>query len=295
MPNRRGIVAAILIALLAAAALAPSARAAPGSGRVLVVGDSLEELTSPYLQHLLPGVPIAVDAVGGSNSFQIFDLFQESYEPSDSVIVFDAGTNDDPEYPQILAENLQKVAQTVGGRCLVVPTIHGFTVNGVDNAGKNRVVAEFAASRPGTQTPDWAGFVHTHPQLMQSDNLHPIEAGAEARARLIAAGIDRCLAGEPNAPVASGANEGAIPPGDVGENGEAEGELSASHEPFQPAGVAAAEASSAGLEPGSQPIAEAVHFKLVDRVAQRRAQVEKEARRDKVAEAAVAALTGMLP
>ena len=67
-------------------------------------------------------------------------------------------------------------------RCIVVPTIHGFTVNGVDNAGKNRVVAQFAASRPGTQTPDWAGFVHTHPQLMQSDGLHPIEAGAEDRA-----------------------------------------------------------------------------------------------------------------
>jgi hypothetical protein len=195
-----------------------------------------------------------------------------------------------------LAENLQKVAQTVGDRCLVVPTIHGFTVNGVDNAGKNRVVAEFAASRPGTQTPDWAGFVHTHPQLMQSDNLHPIEAGAEARARLIAAGIDRCLAGEPNAPVASGADEGAIPPGEVGENGEAEGELSPSHEPFEPAAQAtAAKRGSAGPEPGSQPIAEAVHFKLVDRVAERRAQVEREARRRKVAHAAVAALTGMLP
>ncbi|HVX31502.1 MAG TPA: hypothetical protein VHA80_00050 [Solirubrobacterales bacterium] len=295
MPNRRGIVAAILIAILAAAALAPTARAAPGSGRVLVVGDSLEELTSPYLQQLLPGVPITVNAVGGSNSFQIFDLFQESYEPSDSVIVFDAGTNDDPEYPQILAENLQKVAQTVGNRCIVVPTIHGFTVNGVDNAGKNRVVAEFAASRPGTQTPDWAGFVHTHPGLMQSDNLHPIEAGAEARARLIAAGIDRCLAGEPNAPVARGANEGAIPPGEVGENGEVEGELSASHEAFEPAAEATAQASSAGPEPGSQPIAEAVHFKLVDRIAHRRAQVEKEARRAKVAEAAVAALVAVLP
>jgi hypothetical protein len=296
MSKHRGTLAAILVALLAVAALAPGARAAPGSGRVLVVGDSLEELTSPYLQHLLPGVPITVNAVGGSNSFQIFDLFQESYEPSDSVIVFDAGTNDDPEYPQILAENLQKVAQTVGNRCIVVPTIHGFTVNGVDNAGKNRVVAEFAASRPGTQTPDCAGFVHTHPGLMQSDNLHPIEAGAEARARLIAAGIERCLAGEPNAPVASGANEGAIPPGDVGENGEAEGELSAPHEAFEPAGEAApAKRGSAGPEPGSQPIAEAVHFKLVDRVAQRRAQVEKEARRDRVADAAVAALTGMLP
>jgi hypothetical protein len=293
---------AALVALLAVVAfgLAPTARADEGSGRVLVVGDSLEELTAPYLKGLLPGVPITVNAVGGSNSFQIFDLFQESYEPSDSVIVFDAGTNDDPEYPQILAENLGKVVQTVGNRCIVVPTIHGFTVNGIDNAGKNRVVAEFAASRPGTQTPDWAGFVHTHPQLMQSDNLHPIEAGAEARARLIAEGIDRCLAGEPNAPVAGGANQGAIPPGDVGRNGEAEGELSASSEAFEPAGEAPAgearaTASAAGPEPGSQPIAEAVHFKLVDRVAVRRAQVEKQAKRDKLAAAAVAALASVLP
>ena len=295
MPKRRGIVTALIAALLLAAALAPGARADEGSGRVLVVGDSLEELTAPYLQHLLPGVPITVNAVGGSNSFQIFDLFQESYEPSDSVIVFDAGTNDDPEYPQILAENLQKVAQAVGGRCIVVPTIHGFTVNGVDNAGKNRVVAEFAASRPGTQTPDWAGFVHTHPQLMQSDNLHPIEAGSEARARLIAQGIDRCLAGEPNLPVASGANEGAIPPGDEGTNGEAEGELSASREAFEPAGEAPATASASGPEPGSQPIAEAVHFKLVDRVAVRRAEVVKEERRHQVVAAAVAALAAVLP
>jgi hypothetical protein len=291
----RALLAALAAALLALGAATPSANAAAGSGRVLVVGDSLEELTSPYLQHFLPGVPITVNPVGGSNSYQIFDLFQESYEPSDAVIVFDAGTNDDPEYPQILAENLKQVAQTVGNRCLVVPTIHGFTVNGVDNAGKNRVVAEFAASRPGTQTPDWAGFVHTHPQLMQSDNLHPIEAGAEARGRLIAEGIDRCLSGEPNGPVASGANEGAIPPGDEGQNGEAEGELSASHESFEPAGEAAAQASSTGPEPGSQPIAEAVHFKLVDRVAVRRALVRRQAKRAAIAAAAVAVLGHVLP
>jgi hypothetical protein len=293
MPNRRGLAAALFAALLALAALAPAARAADqGAGRVLVVGDSLEELTSLYLQHFLPGVPITVNAVGGSNSYQIFDLFQESYEPSDSVIVFDAGTNDDPEYPQILAENLKKVAATVGNRCMVVPTIHGFTVNGVDNAGKNRVVAEFAAARPGTQTPDWAGFVHTHPQLMQSDNLHPIEAGAEARARLIAAGIDRCLAGEPNAPVASGANEGAIPPGEEGQDGEAEGELSATREAFEPA---AAKRSEATTEAGSRPIAEPVHFKLVDRVALRRAQMLGEAGRVLAVAAAAAALRAVLP
>jgi lysophospholipase L1-like esterase len=293
MPNRRGIAAALVVAFTvatAALALAPAARALPGSGRVLVVGDSLAELTSPYLQHFLPGVSITVNAVGGSNSFQILDLFEQSYEPADSVVVFDAGTNDDPEYPQILQENLAKVAATVGERCIVVPTIHGFTVNGVDNAGKNRVVVEFAASRPGTQTPDWAGFVHSHPELMQSDGLHPIEAGSQARAELIAEGISRCLAEEPNTPVAAGANEGAIPPGQTGQNGETEGQLSPSHESFEPAPAKRGH----GPEPGSQPIAEPVHFKLVDRVATRRQEMLGAATRGLGIGAVLLALTGAL-
>ena len=169
----------------------------PGSGGVLVVGDSLEVLTSPYLKQYLPGVPLTVNAEGGYNSIQIFDLFNESYDPSQSVIVFDAGTNDNPAYPEILAGNLDKVASTVGGRCLVVPTIHGFTVDGVDNTGKNRVVRSFAAGHAKTQTPDWAGFVEQHPELMQADDLHPIAEGADARARLIAQGVRACLAMDP--------------------------------------------------------------------------------------------------
>jgi hypothetical protein len=184
---------ALLLALLALAASAGQAAAAP---KVLVVGDSLEELTSPYLGRYLPGVELVVNAKGGYNSFQIFDLFQESYEPSDSVIVFDAGTNDNPAYPEILAGNLAKAAAIAGDRCMVVPTIHGYTVNGVDNTGKNRVVAEFAASRPGTQVPDWAAVVATHPELMQADNLHPIEEGSDYRAQLIAQGVEGCLAYE---------------------------------------------------------------------------------------------------
>lgn len=180
-----------MLAALVLCLCAPAAQAQP---HVLVVGDSLAELTSPYLSRYLPGVELTVNAVGGYNSYQIFDLFQESYEPSDDVIVFDAGTNDNPEYPEILAGNLAKVAETVGDRCMVVPTIHGFTVNGVDNTGKNRVVAEFAASRPGTQVPDWARTVATRPDLMQADNLHPIEEGADYRAQLIAQGVQGCLA-----------------------------------------------------------------------------------------------------
>jgi hypothetical protein len=191
--RRRRLTATVLAT--AATALCALGAAAPASANphVLVVGDSLEELTSPYLSHYLPGVTLTVNAVGGSNSYQIFDLFQESYEPSQSVIVFDAGTNDNPAYPQILAGNLQKVAAEIGSRCMVVPTIHGFTVNGIDNTGKNRVVAQFAASRPGTQTPDWAGVAETQPNLLQSDGLHPIPEGAEYRAQLIAQGVEGCL------------------------------------------------------------------------------------------------------
>jgi hypothetical protein len=192
MPRARKL--AIVAAAVALLALAPAAAGASGGGGVLVVGDSLEELTSPYLQRYLPGVPLTVNAVGGSNSFQILELFEESYDPSQSVIVFDAGTNDNPAYPQILAENLSKVAAAIGDRCMVVPTIHGLTVNGIDSTGKNRAVRAFAASRPGTQTPDWAGAVAAHPELMQSDGLHPIPEGADYRAQLIAQGIQACLA-----------------------------------------------------------------------------------------------------
>ncbi|HEU4944733.1 MAG TPA: hypothetical protein VFT10_06185, partial [Solirubrobacterales bacterium] len=160
---------------------------------VLVVGDSLAELTYPHLRRYLPGVELTVNPGGGYNSYQIFDLFQESFDPSPSVVVFDAGTNDNPAYPEILAGNLQAVAAAIGDRCMVVPTIHGLTVDGIGNEGKNRVVAEFAASRPGTQTPDWAGAVATHPELMQADNLHPTPEGADYRAQLIARGVKGCL------------------------------------------------------------------------------------------------------
>jgi hypothetical protein len=198
----RTVRVAIAAVALVLALLVPTARAAAPGG-VLVVGDSLEELTSPYLAKFLPGVPLTINAVGGYNSFQILELFEASYDPSQRAIVFDAGTNDNPSYPQILAENLSTVAATVGDRCMVVPTIHGLHPGGVDDSGKNQVVAEFAASRPGTQTPDWQGAVFRHPELMQADNLHPIEAGAELRARLIAQGVMACLAGSSGASASS--------------------------------------------------------------------------------------------
>jgi len=194
MPKARILAAAAGALTLALGPFTAPANASGGG--VLVVGDSLEVLTSPYLQRYLPDVELTVNAEGGYNSNQIRELFEESYDPSQSVIVFDAGTNDNPAYPQILAENLATVAGAVGDRCMVVPTIHGYTVNGVDNTGKNEVVNSFAASRPGTQVPDWAGAIAARPELLQSDGLHPTLEGADSRAQLIARGVEACLAYE---------------------------------------------------------------------------------------------------
>lgn len=164
-----------------------------GSGGVLVVGDSLEVLTTPYLKQYLPGIQVTAKAATGASSLGIYDFFTEEYDPSQSVIVFDAGTNDDPGSPEILAGRLSAVAAAIGNRCMVVPTIHQPTVDGVTPAAKNAVIRDFASSRPGTQVPDWAGFVDSHPELMQADNLHPLPAGADERAQLIALGVLDCL------------------------------------------------------------------------------------------------------
>jgi lysophospholipase L1-like esterase len=213
MPRQRkhALLAFATGALAMLAIFAPAQAAAAPRASVLVVGDSLEELTSPYLAKYLPGVELTVNAVGGSNTYEILALFEESYDPKQDVIVFDGGTNDNPNYPQILEENLAKVAATVGNRCMVVPTVHGYVVEGTGNEGKNSVVRRFAASRPGTQVPEWAAFEHSHPELMQSDGLHPTEQGAEARAELIAQGILGCIGFQESSAVATASAPGPEP------------------------------------------------------------------------------------
>lgn len=170
---------------------ARSKKLAGGRG-VLVVGDSMELLTGTYLRKYLPSQPLTINAVGGYSSPRIFGLFEQSFRPSHSVIVFDAGTNDAPVYPQILAAQLRKVAARIGDRCMVVPTIKGLPVNGVTAAGKNRVIRAFAESRPGTQMPDWASEANDL-SLLQPDGLHPRPAGADRRAQIIAEAVQTCL------------------------------------------------------------------------------------------------------
>ena len=89
-------------AAVAACALASPAAAIQDSGEgVLVVGDSLEVGSGPYLKRLLPGV--SIDAVKGRTSTEGVDVLASRLDPSDRVVVFPMGTNDSPADPSRLA------------------------------------------------------------------------------------------------------------------------------------------------------------------------------------------------
>jgi hypothetical protein len=169
--------------------LAAPAVAAAG---VLVVGDSLEVGSGPYLRAAVPGA--RVDAEVGRTSSQGLRVLAARLSPSDDVIVFPLGTNDSPAAPAALAADLDAAAQLVRGRCLVVATIARPAVGGVSVAGLNRVVESFAG-RTGAQVADWRAAVGAFPSLVGRDGVHAVGDGYALRASLIAEAVDACRAG----------------------------------------------------------------------------------------------------
>jgi lysophospholipase L1-like esterase len=159
---------------------------------VVVVGDSLEVGSGPYLRGMLPGV--RVDAVKGRSSGQGVGVLASRLEPTDDVVVFPLGTNDSPSAPNALAADLTAAAQLAGDRCMVVATIVRPPVGGVSVAGLNRVVEAFAA-RTGAQVADWRTAVRAFPSLLGRDGVHAVGDGYALRASLIAEAVDACRSG----------------------------------------------------------------------------------------------------
>jgi lysophospholipase L1-like esterase len=165
---------------------------------VLVVGDSLEVGTGPYLQRELAGSAVTVDASTGRPSREGLRVLARRLRPEHRVVVFDLGVNDDPAQPGALAADLAAARRLTGRRCLVVATYQRPPLNGVTVAGLNRAVESFAAGAPGVQLVDWQGAVKGDPGLLNPDHLHPKPAGYALRGRLVAEGVRACLA--PGAP-----------------------------------------------------------------------------------------------
>jgi hypothetical protein len=190
---------------------ASNAPPASAAGGVLVVGDSLEVGTSPYLRGLLRGIPLTVDAQTSRPSSTGVAILRSRLQSTDQVVVFDLGTNDDPAQPQALAADLAAVRSIVGGRCVVVATLNRPPYNGVSIDGLNGAVRDFAGGSPPTQLVDWRAAALSTPGLLGPDGVHATAAGYSTRAQLIAQGILGCFSGSASAPSASGAPEGESP------------------------------------------------------------------------------------
>jgi lysophospholipase L1-like esterase len=165
---------------------------APAAASVLVVGDSLEVGTGPYLRQELAGIDVTIDARRGRPSSEGVDVLGARLRPEHDVVVFDLGTNDDPA-PGGLAANLRAARGLADGRCLVVASLNRPPLNGVPVDGLDAAVRDFVAETPNAQLVDWRAAT-SEPGVLAADGVHGTPEGYALRARLVAEGVQACLA-----------------------------------------------------------------------------------------------------
>jgi hypothetical protein len=190
MRNPRRIGAKIIVVTVTAMGAFVPPAAAQGVGPVLVVGDSLEVGTEPYLRQELSGVQLDVDAKTSRPSSDGLAVLRSALGPEHEVVVFDLGTNDDPGAPDALAANLQAAADAAAGRCLVFATINRPPLGGVSDDGLNQAVDEVATAT-GARIADWRS-VAQQPGVLQPDGVHATPSGYQQRARVVADAIRSC-------------------------------------------------------------------------------------------------------
>jgi lysophospholipase L1-like esterase len=203
-----------LTALILAGAAAVLLSGAPASaqnaaGSVLVIGDSLQVGTGPYLEQQLGALPVESDDRQSRGSGEGLQALQARLRPDHDVVVFDMGTNDDPSNPNALYANLQAARAATGDRCLVVATILRPPYNGVTVDGMNAAVERFALDNPGVQLVDWYGVATGTPGILYEDGVHARPEGYALRGRLIADAVRSCGGG---GGIPAPSNETANPP-----------------------------------------------------------------------------------
>jgi len=183
-------VLAVVAVTAVALGTAPESSARPDA--VLVIGDSLEVGTGPFLRSELGPIPLTIDARESRPSSAGVSALSDRLRPDHTIVVFDLGVNDDPSQPASLARNLAVVRGIVGDRCLIVATLSRPPLNGVTIAGSNAVVRAFVDQTPRALLFDWQAAAASNPALLGPDRVHLGPGGYAARAALLAREIEAC-------------------------------------------------------------------------------------------------------
>ena len=115
--------------------------------------------------------------------------------PEQGVVVFDLGVNDDPAQPGALASDLAAARRAAGKRCMVVATLERPALNGVNVDGLNQAVESFAARTPERAAGGLAGRREGPARAAERGRRAPHAAGYALRGRLVAEGVQACIAG----------------------------------------------------------------------------------------------------
>jgi dienelactone hydrolase/lysophospholipase L1-like esterase len=166
------------------------------AAQVLYVGDSLGVGTTPGLARQLGSADrVHGDSRIGRPSSEGLQVLRQTFAPSDDIVVFDLGTNDDPAQPARLAGDLAAARQATGKRCMVVATLNRPPLNGVSVDGLNQAVLAFASAARNVQLVDWNAIASSQPDLLGPDHVHPTPQGYALRAQLFAQAVAGCAAG----------------------------------------------------------------------------------------------------
>jgi lysophospholipase L1-like esterase len=187
-----GKLTALILAGAAAVLLSGApATAQNGGATVLVIGDSLQVGSGPYLEQELSATPVDSDDRQSRRSAEGPEALRARLRPEHTVVVFDLGTNDDPSNPDALYANLQAARAAIGDRCLVVATVLRPPYNGFTVDGMNAALERFALN-PGVQLVDWHGVATGTPGILYEDGVHARPEGYALRGRLIADAVRSC-------------------------------------------------------------------------------------------------------
>lgn len=182
--------AALLLGAGAYLLLRDEVGAAPTSGRVGLVGDSLNVGIEPYLGDFLPGWELEADDVVGRSTAAGLEALERAGSGLAPRVVVSLGTNDAASDADGFASRVARAMGLAGPRrCVVWATIHR---DGDAYESFNDVLRAEARARSNLVLVDWARMVADDPALLAADGVHGTENGYAARAEAVADAVRSC-------------------------------------------------------------------------------------------------------